>query len=345
VKTKAQRLLRLPRFLAAAAVLNFPLGAAPAPINVRLGTLVPRGTSYHRNLLAMGQQWRQASGEEVRLTVFPDGLQGGEADMVGLMQTGNLDAGLLSAVGLSEIEKAVTALQSMPMSFRTFEEVDYVGEKLRPLLEGRLLDKGYVVLFWMDSGWVRFFSKQPLLHPADLRRQKIFCWSGDVDGFDGWKAAGFNPVALETAGIPQGLLSGSIDVVPMPPFFALAGQLDLQAKHMVELNWAPLVGAAVVRKQTWDRVPVELRDRLREIAKQTGLAVKADGRAESAASVVAMKKRGLKVQSVTPEVEAEWRATIEKLQDHVRGGEVPADMYDEAQRLLKEYRAAGGKLP
>src|SRR6476646_7757111 len=97
------------------------LAAADKPVNLKLGTLAPRGTSYHKSLQSMGDKWRQVSGGTVRLTIFPDGTQGGEADMVGLMQTGNLDAGLLTTVGLSEIEPAVNALQTMPMSFRSLE--------------------------------------------------------------------------------------------------------------------------------------------------------------------------------------------------------------------------------
>ena len=119
----------------ALATLAATLHASEKPTTLKLGTLAPGGTSYHKSLQAMGEKWRQASGGAVRLTIFPDGTQGGEADMVGLMQTGNLDAGLLTAVGLSEIEPAITALQSMPMSFRSLDEVDYVGEKLRPQLE------------------------------------------------------------------------------------------------------------------------------------------------------------------------------------------------------------------
>jgi len=319
------------------------LWAADKPVNLRLGTLAPRGTSYHKSLMSMGDKWKQSSGGAVRLTLFPDGTQGSEADMVGLMQTGNLDAGLLTAVGLSEIEPAVTALQSMPMSFRTLDEVDYVGEKLRPLLEQRLLAKGYVVLFWTDSGWVRFFSKRPVLHPDDLRKHKLFSWAGNVHEYDLWKSTGFNPVSLESAGIAQGLLSGTVDALPTPPFFALAGQLDSQVKYMLELNWAPLVGAAVVRKKSWDRVPAATQEALLKIAAEAGRQVKADGRAESDSAVTAMVKRGLTVQKVTPDVEAEWRAVVEKVQDQIRGKIVPADMFDEAQRLLKEYRAAGGK--
>jgi TRAP-type C4-dicarboxylate transport system substrate-binding protein len=324
-------------------LLVTPVRGADKPINLKLGTLAPAGTSYHKSLLTIGEQWRAATGGAVRLTIFPGGTQGGEADTVGLMQTGNLDAGLLTAKGLSEIEPAVTALQSMPMCFHSLDEVDYVGEKLRPQLEQRLLAKGYLVLFWSDSGWVRLFSKSLVLHPDDMRKLKVFSWAGNAHEYDLWKQTGFSPVALETAGIPQGFLSGTISAAALPPFFVLAGQLDAQAKYMLEVNWAPLVGAAVVRKQSWDRVPASAREAMLKIAVEIGRKVKADGRAENEASVAAMVRRGLHVQKVTPEVEAEWRAIIDKIEGQIRGKIVPAEMFDEAQKVLKEYRAHGDK--
>jgi TRAP-type transport system periplasmic protein len=322
-----------------------PFSVQGAAIRLKMGTLAPNNSSYHKAMLTMGEKWRQSSAGAVQLTVFPDGRLGGEADMVGLMQTGSLDAGLLTAVGLAEIEPAVNALQSMPMAFRSLEEVDYVGEKLRPLLEARLLAKGYLVLFWSDSGWVRFFTTSPILRPEDLRKLKIFSWAGNTHEYDLWKSSGFNPVALETAGIAQGLLSRTISAITMPPLFANPGRMDAQARYMLELNWAPLVGAAVVRKKSWDKVPANLRASMLQVAAEAGRDVKAAGRAESDAAVVAMEKRGLKVQKVTPEIEAEWRAVVEKVNDQIRGKIVPADMYDEAQRILKEYRAAQSTAP
>jgi TRAP-type transport system periplasmic protein len=204
------------------------------------------------------------------------------------------------------------------------------------------LAKGYLVLFWTDSGWVRFFTKSPILHPDDLRKLKIFTWAGNAHEYDLWKSTGFSPVALETAGIPQGFLSGTISAAALPPFFVLAGQLDAQAKYMLELNWGPLVGAAVVKKQSWDKVPAAARDAMLKSAAEVGKKVKADGRAESQTSVAAMERRGLVVQKVTPEVEAEWRSVVGKVQNQIRGKVVPAEMYDRAQELLKEYRSAKG---
>jgi TRAP-type C4-dicarboxylate transport system substrate-binding protein len=321
----------------------FTLNAAPATVRLKLGTLAPAGTTYHKSLQAMGEKWRKVSDGAVQVAIYPGGTQGSEADMVGLMQTGNLDAGLLTVTGLSEIEPTVTALHLMPMAFRNLDEVDYVGDKLVPQLNARLLAKGYVVLFWTDSGWVRFFSTQPVLHPDDLRKLKIFSWASQATQYDLYKSSGFTPVALETAGIPQALLSGTISAIPTVPIFALAAQMDHQAKYMLEVNWAPLVGAAVIRKKSWDKIPAATQNEMLKIAAETGRKVKADGRAESDAAVAAMVKRGLKVTKMTPDVEAEWRAILDKVQDQIRGKIVPTEVFDEAQRAVKEYRSGAGK--
>jgi TRAP-type C4-dicarboxylate transport system substrate-binding protein len=79
-----------------------------------------------------------------------------------------------------------------------------------------------------------------------------------------------------------------------------------------------------------------------KIAEETGQQIKTAGRAENDAAVAALVKRGLVVQKVIPQVEEEWRAVIEKVQDQIRGKVVPADVFDEAQRFVKEYRATGG---
>ena len=152
-------------------------------------------------------------------------------------------------------------------------------------------------------------------------------------------------MALEATGIPQGLLSGTISAVPTVPIFALAAQLDGQAKYMLELKWAPLVGATVVTKKAWDKVPAEFREAMLKIAAETGQQIKTAGRAENDAAVAAMVKRGLKVQKLPPEVDAEWCAVIDKLRDRIRGKIVPTDMFDEAQRLLKEFRSANEGKP
>ncbi len=316
----------------------FSIAACPAATLVKLATVLPSGTSYHKILLTMGQEWRKAG---VDVTVFAGSQMGDEGDIVRRMRVGSVQAGVLSVVGLSEIDKSVTALSYMPMMFRNLEEVDYVRQRLQPELERRLLQKDFVVLFWGDVGWIRFFSRGTVVHPTDMKKEKIFVWSGDNYQVDLMKALGYQPVPLVTGDIITGLQTGMITAVPLAPFYAVAGQVYERANHMLELNWAPLVGATVITKKSWEAIPQATRDTLMKSAGIAGQQMKERGRIEAAESVEAMKKRGLTVQPVSAQVEAEWRQVAEQIYPKIRGVMVPAEMFDEVQRLIKEYRATG----
>src|SRR5216110_981639 len=159
--------------LAAGAALRAPVCAAEKALRINLGTLAPRGSTYHRSLQVLAEKWKQAPAGGARLVIYPDGTQGGETDMVRLMRVRTLHAALLTAVGLAEIEPGVAGLQSLPMMFRNLDEFGYVNDQLRPMLEKRLADKGFVVLFWVDAGWVRYFSKEAMLTPEDMKRMKV----------------------------------------------------------------------------------------------------------------------------------------------------------------------------
>jgi TRAP-type C4-dicarboxylate transport system substrate-binding protein len=235
------------------------LDAAPMePVGIPLGTLALEGTSFVSALKEMGEKWSNASGGAIKLTVYA-GTQGGEANMVRKMNSGILKAGMLTVVGLSDIDRSVGGLSFLPLTFRTWEEYDYVREKLSPRLEKLLLDKGYVVLFWGDAGWVRFFSKTAVVHPDDLKKLDLFTWAGDSFQVDLMKTLGYHPVPRETADILPGLKTGLISASPLPPYQALAGQCYTIAKHMLDLKWSVLSGAAIIRKDVWDKFPADIQ--------------------------------------------------------------------------------------
>jgi TRAP-type transport system periplasmic protein len=176
-------------------------------------------------------------------------------------------------------------------------------------------------------------------HPEELQRLKVFSWAGDSAQLELSKIAGFRPVPIETADIVPSLQTGLIEAVPLPPFFALASQVDARAPHMLELNWAPIVGACVVRQAAWEKIPADVRERLLAAARKTGADIKAAGRRESNESVAAMQKRGLKVTVPTPEVIEEWRRVVEPMYPQIRGRSVPTEIFDQVMSLMNEYRS------
>ena len=105
-----------------------------ADMQLRIGTLAPKNSLYHRQLLEVGEAWRAAQGAGAKYLVYADGSQGGEAEMARRMRIGQLQGALLSVVGLREIEPSITALQNLPLLFRSWEELDYVRERALWLL-------------------------------------------------------------------------------------------------------------------------------------------------------------------------------------------------------------------
>ena len=331
------RMARLAGSLLLCGLMGASALASDKPL--RIGTLAPKNSLYHRQLLEIGEAWRQAQGGNAKYVVFPDGSQGGVAELARRMRIGQLQGALLSIVGLSEIEPSINALQSIPLLFKTWEEVDYVREKMRASMEKKFLDKGFVVLAWGDAGWVRFFSKDALMRPDDFKKMKFFSFAGESEQQEIMKSLGFTPVPLETTDILPSIQTGMINVVPSTPYFALATQIYGKVPHMLEINWAPVVGALVVTQKAWDDMSPAGRQALRSAGEKAGVLIRNKARQEVEEAVEAMRKRGLVVNKPNPDQLREWQELADKLYPRIRGNLVPAETFDEVLQHVKAYRA------
>jgi TRAP-type transport system periplasmic protein len=72
-----------------------------------------------------------------------------------------------------------------------------------------------------------------------------------------------------------------------------------------------------------------------------GKKVRSADRKEDEESIAAMQKKGLTVHPVTPQIEEQWRQLTKTIYPQMRGKMVPADIFDEVQRLVTEYRSEG----
>ena len=332
---------RFSPFVAVALVLAvlswFTPVASAGPVVVKMATLVPEGSSWHRILKESADRWGKISNGQVRVIIYPGGTQGDDPDVVRKMRLGTLNAGLLSAVGVAEIEKSVFAM-GIPMGYDNYEELYYVLDKMRPKLEEAMLAKGFVVLNWADAGWVNFFSVKPIVMPDDMKSMKLFNWAGDSKSLEIWKTAGFNPVPLPSTELATALQTGLVNVFQSPPQLAVITRQYENAKNMLDIHWALLLGATVINKATWERIPPEIRTALLADSQETGRRLREEVRKSAEVDVEAMKKRGLNVINLDPKARAAWLATAEATYPRVRGDFVPAWAFDDAMKYRNEYR-------
>lgn len=306
---------------------------------VKMGTLAPEGSPWHEALQGMGQRWTKITGGKIKLVIYPGGVSGDEPDMVNKMRIGQLHAAGLTGAGLSGIEPGVMALQ-IPMMFDSYAELDYVRDKITPRLEKLIEARGYVVLNWGDVGWVHFFTKRPAVRLADLRQMKLFTWAGgDNETLELWKANGFRAVPLAATDILTGLQTGLIEAVPTTPLYALLNQSFGIARNMTDVKWAPLVGATVLTRRTWETFPQDQRPAILAAAREAGIPMRDGIRKMGEDAIATMQKRKLQAVHAEPDVLAEWRREAERIYPKLRGSMIPAELFDEVRKLRDEYRS------
>ena len=330
---------------AAAALLFLALAASTAraaPMVIKMATLAPEGSSWYKVLQNMGEAWKKATNGAVVLRIYPGGVSGDEDAVIRKIRVGQLQAAAVTGIGLSYLDRSFYALH-VPMMYASDEEFDYVRDRISPVLERRLEEKGIIVLNWGDAGWVHFFAKQPFTRPDEVKAMKLFVWSGDTNLIQLYKETGFNPVPLSAIDILPGLQTGLINAFDTTPLAALAFQWFGLAPNMADLRWVPLTGATIIDKKAWLSIPENLRPKILEAAREAGKNLRDEIRRLNDEAVKVMVKNGLKVSHVSPEVQAEWRKIVEDVYPRIRGKIIPADMFDAARKYRDEYRASRGE--
>jgi len=322
--------------LALALTLAAASASAQTTVRIKLGTLAPQGSTWHEQMLAMAQEFSKASNGKVELKIYAGGTQGNEGEMIRKMSIGQLHAASITAIGLHEITPEPQA-EDVPFMIDSYEEYDYVHERVRGKLEEAIAKKNYQVLQWGEVGFVYLFSTQPYQSPLDFGRGKVFTWNGDPGAEAAWKAAGFHPVVLSSTDLVPSLTSGMINIIGQSPLYAYTTNLYSRANNMLDMHWGFLTGATVVRKDTWEKIPADLRPKLLEIAEDYGKKTREDVRKQNADAIQQMKKRGLNV--VQPSNIQAWHKAADQANAVVRGKVVPVEIYDEVKRLRDEYRA------
>ena len=343
----------MPKKLSFALLLcGLAMGARSQQMEIKMATLAPKDSPWCEVLVRMGERWRAISNGNVKLTLYAGGVMGDEPDTVNKLRQKLIQAVALTGAGMGEIEKGVAALQ-IPLMFTSYDELDYVRDRMAPTLEKRIEANGYVVLNWGDAGWVYFFSDKPMMRLDDLRKMKMFTWAGSNDEMELWKANGFHPVSLAATDIQMGLKTGLIDVIPTTPLYALWNQCFTLAKYMTDIKWAPLVGATIVSKAAWEKIPEAQRGLMLQAARDSGQQLRSGIRDMGDKAITAMtgglpgkKMDKLTIVHADDAALADWRRQTEAEYPNMRGKIIPADLFDEARRLRDEYRAkakGGGK--
>ena len=307
-------------------------------IIVKMATLAPEGTEWHGLLVELGQQWQEVTNGEVRLRIYPGGVVGDERDMIRKMRIGQIHGAAISNEGMTEINPYFTTFY-MPMMYQSYDEVDFVRERLSDELLNITEDNGFKILTMVDVGWAYWFSTEPIYTPDDLKNNKIFIWAGDYKSVQLYEKHGYQPVPLAMTDVLSGLQTGLITSLGFNPLYALAQQLFGIADNMLEMKWGNLTAAIIIDLKTWNKIKPEYQQSMLTVAKKIGNGFQEKNRYESDKSVEVMKKYGLKVNKPSPEQVQIWNELINSMSADIRGSLIEENAYDRLMEIKKEMES------
>jgi len=304
-------------------------------IIVKMATLAPEGTDWHGLLVDLGQQWIEATDGEVRLRIYPGGVVGDERDMIRKMRIGQIHGAAITNEGMTEINPYFSAF-FMPMMYQSYEEVDFVRERLNVELYDETEKNGFKILTMVDVGWVYWFSSEPVYTPEDLKKSKIFTWAGDYKSAQLYEKHGYQPVPLAITDVLSGLQTGLINTLGFNPMYALAQQLFGIADNMLDMKWGNMTAAIVIDNRTWNRIKPEYQSMMLDIAQNMGNNFQKKNRHETNKAIDVMKEYGLTVNTPMPDQVKKWENLIERMYPDLRGSLIDEVTFDRLMEIIKE---------
>jgi TRAP-type C4-dicarboxylate transport system substrate-binding protein len=322
-------------------ILSLPGSALAEPEYVlKFATLAPPGTTWMNLLEEWNTQVKLKSNGRLALKFYPGGVQGDEPDVLKKMRFNQLQGGAFSGYGIGRIYSPARVME-LPFLFNNTEEIDHVRNAFMKEFQKGFHDNGYELLGWMEVGFIHMFSKHPIHTMEDMRSQRVWLWQGDPIGHAFFKASGISPVPLSIIDVYTSLSTGLIDTVYAPPLAAIALQWFTKTKYISSVPLTNGMGALIVTRRFFERLPDELQTVLRETGTEAGEKLVTATRLDNAKSLDELKLRGL--EFIEPGAGL-GEADLVKLRDRaaadlVSSNYIPAAVFRKTRTLLEQMRA------
>jgi TRAP-type C4-dicarboxylate transport system substrate-binding protein len=308
------------------------------PVQVRLASFMPQNSDWGRCLDRMSAAWAQVTSNRVTLRVLHNGVEGGESKTLSSMSANNIQAALFTSFGLHNICPSVMTM-SAPFLIRSEAELDQVLKEARPLMDAQVSKTNYVILAWSKGGWVNIFSKEPILTPDDLRRQKMATNPDDAKLNAAFKAMGFNLVETEIIDVGPKIASNMVNAFYQTPASVAPLGLYKQLNNMMDTPIAPFLGAIVINRVTWNKIsPADQSEILRVTQRMTS-EFEAIMPQMVTNAVAMMQREGLKVNRVSPAQQQLWYTEIQKATPSLMGNTFDPELYNKINDILKKSRS------
>ena len=302
--------------------------------NIRFVSALPRNSDWGRALDRLAADWKRVTHNQVNV-IMTHGSQSSEAALISSLRSNSIQVAVLSSAGMYEICPAVMNI-SVPFLINNNTELDLVLNDLKPVLESRVRDE-FIVIAWSKAGWLYVFSKEPVVVPNDLRRLRLATSAELVDMNTVFRTLGFTMVETDWSSLGTRLASNMITAFYYIPTAVTPMNLH-RGLHMLDLPIAPIMGAIVMNRVTWNQLSPANQQEIIKVTQQVATQFdNAMARSEVNAKTE-MEKNGLVVNRPTPTQQNIWLTDLQNAIPTLVGTIFDRDLYNRINGILQRAR-------
>lgn len=306
---------------------------------LKIATLSPEGSAWMELLRAGASEIKDETDGRVSFKFYPGGVMGDDKAVLRKIRLGQLHGAVLTAGGLVQTYPDIQ-VYGLPLLFESYDEVDYVRERLDPLLLDGLEQEGYVSFGMAEVGFAYAMSKNPVTSVADVQAQKVWTPDGDPGSARALESFDVSPIPLAIADVLSGLQTGLINGVAVPPVGAIALQWHTQLDYVMDLPLLYVYGLPVVANRAFKRLSADDQAVVRRVMAGVVAKVNERARKDHVSAMEALVDQGLKLTHPDAAEIDEWRRYARQAnREMVEDGLVSADMKQRVDSLLQACRS------
>jgi tripartite ATP-independent transporter DctP family solute receptor len=308
--------------------------AAAQERTIKFATQNPKGHPIVIGMEKFAEVVAARSGGKIKVSMFPGGVLGGDAQNVSALQGGTIDVVSLNAGILASQVKDFEVFD-FPFMFANPQEADAVvdgpfGQKLH----AKLQEKGIVGLAYWELGFRNITnSKRAINKVEDIEGLKLRVIPNAIN-VDWVKALGANPTPMAFPEVYAALESKAIDGQENPLNVILANKFAEVQKFLVLSNHQYNPQSLIVSKKVWDTLSPAEQKILQDAADEASVYQRKVNREAVASQLDQLKKAGMQVTELSAAEQAKLREKFKPVIDK-HGAAIAATVAELQAELAK----------
>jgi TRAP-type C4-dicarboxylate transport system substrate-binding protein len=305
----------------------------------KIATLSPEGSVWMEKMREGAEELARKTDNRVMIKYYPGGVMGDDKAVLRKIRIGQLHGGAVVGGSLSNFYPD-DQIYSLPLMFRSFEEVDYVRKHLDHTIAEGLEKGGFVTFGIAEGGFAYVMSTVPIRTVEEMRRQKVWIPDNDPMIFEAVKAFDITPFPLSIADVRAGLQTGLINTVTTPPIGAVALQWHTQINYLMYKPFLYIYGVLAVDRKAFAKISSHDQRIFRDIMGRIFRELDSLNRKDNVKALEVLRNQGVEFIKPLDDAMEKWyadaRAVPERL---INAGKLSQGMVTTLENLLRDYRS------